>query len=148
MEANTILVAEDCDDDVFLLKRALTRAGIPAGVQVAPDGEEALAYLRAEGRYSDRQKFPFPTLVLLDIKMPRMNGFEVLDQIRRDRALRRLTVILFTSSHEERDVNLAADLCANSYVLKSHNLELLMQLMQTMQAYWLSLHQPGDCHQP
>ncbi|MDB6018582.1 MAG: response regulator receiver protein [Pedosphaera sp.] len=140
MQNHTILVAEDNDDDTFFLRRALEKSGVQADLQIVADGEQAIAYLHAEGEYSNRQKFPFPCLVLLDIKMPKMNGFEVLDAIRRDHNLRRLVVVFLTSSDQVRDINLAADLAVNSYLVKAPDLDFLSQLLRRLEEYWLSLH--------
>ena len=84
MDSLSILLAEDNEDDVFLLQRAMTKARVTNPVQVVTDGEQALAYLRGEGVYGDRKKYPFPCLLLLDIKMPGMNGLEVLSAVRQD----------------------------------------------------------------
>src|ERR1700739_3934799 len=97
----TILVAEDQDDDIFLLKRALTRADIKAHLHFVPNGEEALAYLRGERQYSDRKRFAFPHLTLLDIKMPLKSGLEVLQEVRQDPRLTRMLVVVLTSYGDE-----------------------------------------------
>src|SRR5689334_13358867 len=114
----TILIAEDEENDAFLLKRCFNKAGIDADLHFVSNGDEALAYLRGEGRYSNRDHFPYPGLALLDIKMPRKNGFEVLEEIRNDDQLRRLPVVVYTSSDDPQDVNRAFDRHANSYLIK------------------------------
>jgi CheY-like chemotaxis protein len=141
----TILVADDSEDDVFFLRRALKSAGIRAEVQVVRDGEEALAYLRGQQQYADRQQFPFPNLTLLDIKMPRKTGLEVLAEVREDPRLKRLPVIFLTSSDQPKDINQAFDLYANSYLVKRGNPDLLERLMQKVEEYWLSLNQAPTC---
>src|SRR5579859_7882133 len=93
-----ILLADDDANDVFLMRRAFARAGLPARLQVVTDGEEAVAYLKGEGKYADRHEYPFPALLLLDLKMPKMDGLETLSAIRRDENLKRLVVIMLTSS--------------------------------------------------
>src|ERR1700756_5739708 len=133
----TILVAEDRDDDVFLLKRALARTRIPAQVHIVPNGEEALAYLRGERQYSDRERFAFPTLALLDIHMPRKTWLEVLEEIRRDPRLTRLAVVFLTSSDDVRDINRAYELHANSYLVKTGDQQVLQTLVSTIDEYWL-----------
>src|SRR5262245_8374290 len=113
-----ILVAEDEADDAFLLERAFARAGIKATIQLARDGQEAVDYLRGSKPSTDRQAQPLPVLVLLDLKMPRLDGFDVLEWLRQQPGLRRLSVVVFSSSNEPRDINRAYDLGANSYAVK------------------------------
>jgi CheY-like chemotaxis protein len=141
----TILVAEDNEDDAYLLKRALSRAGIKVEAQIVPDGEQALAYLKGKNHYGDRQRFPFPWLTLLDIKMPRKTGLEVLKEIRNDPGLTRLPVILFTSSDEPRDIDRAFDLHANSYLVKSADLVSLENLLRKVEEYWIVLNRRPTC---
>ncbi len=135
-----VLVAEDNEHDIFILKRAWTRANLRARIQVVADGEEALAYLKGAGRYSDRARFIFPRLVLLDVKMPRKNGFEVLKEVRGDARLKRLPVVMFTNSEEPRDINQAFDLHANSYLVKPADTHLLEQMLQSLEEYWLTFN--------
>ncbi|MDB6068000.1 MAG: two-component system response regulator [Pedosphaera sp.] len=140
METRTILVAEDNEDDVLLLQRAFQKAGSCSSLQFVPNGEEALSYLKGEGHYSDRQEFPFPSLLLLDLKMPRKSGLEVLASVRADRHLKRLTVVVFTSSDQPRDIDLALELGANSYLVKPPTQEALIALLQRVEDYWLNLN--------
>src|SRR5882757_8358893 len=110
----TILLVEDDPNDVLLVRKAAqnTLAGIP--ISVAPNGEEAVNYLSGTGAYADRSKYPFPDIVLLDLKMPVMNGFEVLRWVRSQPALKRLPVIIFTGSVHESDTKTAYEEGANS----------------------------------
>jgi CheY-like chemotaxis protein len=119
-----ILVAEDDPSDAFFLQRAFKRAGIPLTLQFVRDGQEALDYLNGVGGYANRQTFPPPQLVLLDLKMPRLDGFETLAQIRKVLHLE-VPVIVFSSSNLPTDVGRAYDLGANSYFVKPHSLEEL-----------------------
>ena len=105
-DAMDILVAEDQPGDVFLLKRAFLRAGITAPLHFVRDGQEAIDYLRGTESFRDRTAYPFPCLMLLDLKMPRINGFEVLDWVRQQPALKRLPIIVLTSSNISEDVDL------------------------------------------
>src|ERR1041385_2090882 len=113
-----ILLAEDRPDDVMLVLRSFERAGIKNPIRVVPDGEKAIAYLGGSGAFSDRQAHPLPELILLDLKMPRMDGFKVLRWIRTHPKLSRLRVVVLTSSENIRDVNLAYSLGANSFLVK------------------------------
>src|SRR5438067_2100329 len=107
MDSAVILLAEDDDDHVLLVRRAFKQAHLLNPLHVVHDGEEAIAYLKGEGQYSNRAEFPLPALLLLDLKMPRKHGFEVLKWIRDQPGLRTLRVIVLTSSDDDHDVNLA-----------------------------------------
>src|SRR3954451_23276753 len=104
-ELSVILLVEDRDDDVLLVLRSFAKAKIPNPVQVVRDGEEAMAYLSGAGKYANRTEYPLPELLLLDLKMPKVNGFEVLAWIRQQRGLKTLRVVVLTSSEEMKDVN-------------------------------------------
>lgn len=144
-ENRVVLVAEDDDKDVMLLEHAFRQAKSRAVLRFVPDGKQAMAYLRAKYPYSDRGKYPFPAFVLLDIQMPKMNGLEVLKAIRDDPDLARLTVIIFSSSAHERDVNRASDLHANSYLVKPSDNHTLTRLCQVLEEYWLTHHRRAPC---
>lgn len=134
----TILLAEDEANDVFLMQRALKKARLTTPLRIVADGEEAIAYLSGEAPYSDRKKNPLPTLLLLDLKLPRRTGLEVLAWIREQRnGLQRLPVVILTSSRQSVDVNRAYDLGANSYLVKPVNFQGLLELIQTFEKYWL-----------
>jgi CheY-like chemotaxis protein len=113
-----ILLVEDNPDDVILIKRAFAQTGLRHRLLHVPLGSEALAYLNGEPPYTDRSTYPLPDLVLLDIKMPGMNGFEVLRWIRNQWELAHLCVVMLTSSDQIRDVNEAYRLGANSFLVK------------------------------
>jgi CheY-like chemotaxis protein len=113
-----ILLIEDNEDDITLIKRAFEQAGLQHAIHSVRFGAEGMAYLKGERPYDDRLKYPLPALVLLDIKMPRINGFEVLKWIREQRDFSRLCVVMLTSSDEIRDVNLAYQLGATSFLVK------------------------------
>jgi CheY-like chemotaxis protein len=134
----TILLAEDYDDDVALLQRAFQKAGVP-GVRVVRNGDQMIDYLQGNGAYSDRDCHPFPNLLLLDIKMPRRSGLEVLQWIRAEKSTRRLPVVVLTSSQNIHDVNRAHDLGANSYLVKPNDFQELLRLIRTFADYWLML---------
>src|SRR5260221_3791587 len=115
MQNKAILLAEDHDDDVFLVQRALKEAGITTLLLVAHDGLQAFQYLTGEGQYQDRERFPMPVFVLLDLDLPLMNGFEVLTFLRRDPKFNELPLIVFTGSSLSPDVSRAYRLGANSF---------------------------------
>jgi CheY-like chemotaxis protein len=121
-----LLVAEDNEDDLYLLQQASRKAGMTAQLQRVADGLETIAYLNGEGRYADRTAHPFPDALLLDLNMPRRNGFEVLEWIRAQPSLRRLIVHVFTASARQADAVRAYELGANSYVVKPIRLDELV----------------------
>jgi len=129
-----VLLVEDNADDVFLLRQAFKKAGMTSNLQTAADGLEARAYLKGEGAYGDRTLHPVPNLLLLDLNMPRMNGFELLHWLREDPEWNHLTVCVLTASSREDDIRHAFDLRANSYVVKPSRLDELT-------AFVTALHQ-------
>ena len=135
-----VLVAEDDPSDIFFLQRAFTLAGLSTSLHFVRDGQEAIDYLEGEKSYSDRTTHPFPDLLLLDLKMPRINGFDVLVWLRQQPRLKRLLVTVLTSSDQPQDINRAYDLGANSYLLKPHTSEHLSDLVRHLQKYWLELN--------
>jgi CheY-like chemotaxis protein len=132
-----VLIAEDDPSDVFLLQRAFAAAEVPATLHVVRDGQEAIDYLEGQDGFSDRSAFPLPDLLLLDLKMPRLNGFDVLGWLREKPGLKRLLVTVLTSSDQPNDINRAYDLGANSYLVKPHGSNDLAELVQRLQRYWL-----------
>jgi CheY-like chemotaxis protein len=143
-ENPTVLLVEDNPDDVLLTRRAFAKANFPVPLEVVSDGEEALGYLQGAGTYSDRERFPLPMLLLLDLKLPRRSGFEVLEWLRGQPGLRRIPVVVLTSSGQSPDVNRAFDLGANSYLVKPVRLEDLVNLVKTLNLYWLLLNEKPD----
>lgn len=123
-----VLYAEDSEDDAFLLQRAFTQAGVTHPLVVVPNGKAVVHYLSATGPYADRSQHPFPRLVLLDIKLPHRTGLDVLCWIRQQPELRRLPVIMLTSSAQDRDIASAYSLGANGYLVKPSNATGLAQL--------------------
>ena len=114
-----LLLVEDDPDHVLLIQRALARASLVNPLKIVRDGDEAIAYLAGTGEYDDRTRFPIPSLVLLDLKLPRKSGLEVLEWIRGHEALKFLPVVVLTSSSESRDIERAYALGVNSYLVKS-----------------------------
>lgn len=132
-----ILLVEDNEDDAFLMSRAFQKAHLLNPVVHVKDGEEAISYLRGEGRYANRDQFPLPFLLLLDLNMPRVNGFEVLQWIREHSDLKRMLVVILTASTRELDIKHAYDLGAHSYLNKPGSFEELTQLLNRLHGSWL-----------
>lgn len=134
-----ILLVEDRDDDVLLLKRSFQKAGLTNPMQLVRNGEEALNYLSGIGKYSNRAEFPLPDLMLLDLKMPRLDGFEVLRWIRTHKDLAGMRVVVLSSSESIRDVNLAYALGANSFLVKPSDFNEFVELSGFINDYWFVL---------
>jgi CheY-like chemotaxis protein len=132
-----ILLVEDDPDDITLTEHAITKSRLANPLRVVHDGEEALNYLSGRGPYADRQQNPIPFLVLLDLHMPKIDGFEVLRWIRAQPDLDQVRVAVLTSSKEERDLALAEQLGADSYFQKPGSLEELVSLMFRLKAHWI-----------
>ena|SRR5258706_15146892 len=145
IEKATVLLAEDDPDDVLLTQLAFEKALLANPLQVVRDGEEAIAYLKGEGQYADRQRFPLPILLLLDLKMPKATGFEVLEWLRTQSGLTALPVAIMTSSDQDPDVARAYDLGADSYLNKPPDAAALLALVQRLHAPWLILNRPLEC---
>lgn len=131
-----VLVAEDNPDDALLLRRALSKAGIPARLKIVSDGEEMLLYLQAKGAYADRQAYPMPSLIILDLKMPRRNGLEVLAWIAENKELAVVPTIVLSASNLDNDVRAAYNLGANTYFVKPTTFEELVDTMRMVETYW------------
>ena len=141
----TVLVADDDVNDISLLKRAFLRAGLDVHLKVARDGEEVIQYLGGSEPYADRDEFPLPGLLILDLKMPRTDGFEVLEWVRKQSGLRRLLVVVMTSSDEPQDVDRAYDLGANSFLRKPDDFTNLIKISQKLHDYWMETNLSPDC---
>src|SRR6266699_6828800 len=136
-DESLILLVEDREDDVTLIQKAFEKAGVKNPMQVVRDGEKAVWYLAGEGEFANRAEYPLPWLVLLDLKMPRVDGFEVLAWIRKQPWLKKLGVIVLTSSEYIHDVNRAYQLGANSFLVKPLEFEDAVQLSKLIEQYWL-----------
>jgi DNA-binding response OmpR family regulator len=128
---------EDSDDDYFLLTRAFRKANFPNPVQRVSNGEEAIHYLSGASRYEDRAIFPFPYMVLLDLKMPITHGFHVLDWVRRQAEMKLLPVLIFSSSQQDVDVRESYEKGANGYIMKPTSVSGLTEVVGAIYAYWL-----------
>jgi CheY-like chemotaxis protein len=136
---------------VVLFQHAFAKAESTrsCNLQVIGDSQEAIAYLSGKDKFSDRRRFPLPDLALLDLKMPRLNGFDLLTWIRRDPTLRRLPVVVLSSSNHLADVTRAYDIGANSYLVKPIDFAALVELARSVLQYWLGLnHSPAYIRTP
>lgn len=132
-----VLLVEDDPCDARLIVRAFSKARIINPVETVTDGEMAVAYLSGQPPYDDRTRYPLPVLVLLDLKLPKLDGFEVLRWVRSHSMLRRLPIVVLTSSSLSADVGKAYELGANSYLVKPVGTNELIDLLKTVELYWL-----------
>lgn len=140
MECNVLLI-EDDKNDILFIQRAFGQADIAAVVQIVEDGDAAVDYLLGRGEYAERERYPLPTLILLDLKLPRRSGIEVLEWIRHQPVIKRIPVIVLTSSKETLDVDRSYDLGVSSYLVKPVNFNALSQMFVALNAYWLQLNE-------
>jgi CheY-like chemotaxis protein len=144
-----ILLAEDREDDILIIRRAFKQANIPNPLHVVRDGEQALAYLKGAEPYQNRREYPLPDLLLLDLKMPRVDGFEVLRWIRQQPYLTTLRVVVLTCSTEMQDVNLAYRIGASSFMVKPADFDNVIQMSRNLTKYWLHMSEaPTTCRLP
>lgn len=132
----TLLLADDDPDDRLLVEEALEESGSAVELRSVEDGEELVSYLLRRGRYADPSLSPQPAVVLLDLKMPRKNGHQALKEIKGDPRLKRIPVVVLTTSKAEEDVARAYDSGANSFVVKPTDFGTLVEVMKTMEGYW------------
>ena len=142
MRTGTILLAEDDPNDVILFQRAMERASLSAdSLKAVGDGEKAISYLSGQGIYADRDLYPLPALLWLDLKMPRKSGLEVLSWIRKQPQLRYLIVVFFTSSNSSEDIRLAYEAGANSYLVKPVEFTEMVEMIRNVTFYWLEMNE-------
>lgn len=134
---SALLLVEDNEDDVFLMRRALQAARVVNPLVVVEDGQEALDYLGGVGKFADREQFPLPVVVFLDLKLPFVSGHDVLAWIRQQKEFESLVVIVLTSSNEASDLSRCYALGANSYLVKPPTPEQLDDLAKAFKWYWL-----------
>jgi len=137
----TLLHVDDESNDLLLFRSAVELAGLDWRLARAAHGAEAINYLRGDPPFGDRERHPIPTLILLDLKMPFKNGFEVLQWIRQEPQLRSIPVVIFTSSNHQEDIRKAYECGANSYLVKPVSLQELVEVVKTIENYWVRLNQ-------
>jgi CheY-like chemotaxis protein len=143
-----ILLVEDNQDDMDLAQHALQRGKVANRIFVVRDGEEALDFLFCRGKYSTRSFEHPPKLVLLDLKLPKVDGMEVLKQVKGDIRTRTIPVVMMTSSKEERDLVASYNLGVNSFIQKPVDFEQFRDVVRTIGLYWLVINQPPVAEEP
>jgi CheY-like chemotaxis protein len=143
-----ILLVEDDENDAFFFERAFRKTAFGNRIHVAHDGLEAIQYLGGEGEYGDRSRFPLPIFVVLDLNTPRRHGIEVLRWIRTHAELRRMVVVVLTSSSSDVDLEATYDLGVNSYLLKPAEPERFLEMVQAMAGYWVGLNRAPERRAP
>jgi DNA-binding response OmpR family regulator len=133
----TILLVEDEENDVFFMQQAMQKAGVENPIQVATDGQEAIDYFKGTGKFANREEFPLPCLVLLDLKLPHVMGLDVLKWIRKQPEIKAIVVIL-SSSKEEADIATAYRLGANAYLVKPPEVSKLVDMVKSIKDFWLT----------
>ncbi len=148
MERKFILIAEDHEDEILLIRQAFRKANIINPLYFVRDGEEAIEYLKGEGRYANRAEYPLPDLFLLDLKMPKVDGFEVLEWVRQQPGFRTLRIVVLTNSTDVRDVNRAYRLGADSFLIEPVDFAQFVELSQAVKGYWLWLSTAPEVYRP
>ena len=146
MRNKHILHVEDDENDIFFLKHAFDKAGILSPMHIAKDGQQAVDYLAGVGKFSDRSSHPLPWLIILDLKLPRKSGIEVLKWLRADSGLPILPVLILSSSGQSDDVDQAYALGANCFVVKPSSVSERVRLAGTIKEFWLGFNRPpSEC---
>jgi CheY-like chemotaxis protein len=146
MIPRTLLLVEDEESSAFFFQHVMTKLGMTEVLQVAQDGREAIDYLQGRARFNDRTQFPLPDLIILDLKMPRVTGFEVIAWIRDQPELRKLIVIMMSASSSEEDISRAYELGANAYIVKPSGLDQLTDVLSSIQQFWLKHNRAPAVH--
>ena len=144
-EQQTILMVDDSEDDLLLLREGFLQAGCKHALQEVRNGEVAIEYLKGEGPFSDRDKYPLPVVMLLDLNMPKKNGFEVLAWARAQPKLKRLAIFILSASMREEDVERAYDLGATSFLVKPGSLDTLATMTRCL-CDWIQINQFPTLH--
>jgi CheY-like chemotaxis protein len=139
----TILLVDDDEDDLVMFERAIRKAGVPALLRTARDGLEGLEYIEGIGKYADRETYPIPSVLILDLKMPRLSGMELLSWIHEHVEYQVIPTIVMSSSSLQSDVRKAYELGANTYMVKTQDLRLLTRRIQLLYEYWMTSAKPS-----
>jgi len=131
-EKRTLLLADDSENDLLLMRMAFKKVEADIALQEVHDGEEAIAYLQGASPYSDRNRFPLPTVMLMDLNMPKKNGFDVLTWVRAQPGLKRLSIIVMTASTRTEDIERAFELGTNAFLVKPGNLDALVTMLRCL----------------
>jgi CheY-like chemotaxis protein len=143
-EQVSVMLVEDNPDDVLLVRRAFARLGFDHPLIAVSDGQAAIDYLDGRDGFADRGAHPLPAMILLDLKLPKVSGHEVLSWLRAQEILRRIPVVILSTSDERSDVNRAYDLGANSYLRKPVSFDALIEILTRLNVYWLMSNEPPD----
>jgi CheY-like chemotaxis protein len=139
-DSSVVLLIEDNPDDAELIAYAFKKVGIQNPLVVVDDGDKAFDYLSGHSAYTNRSQFPLPALILLDLKLPRRSGFELLEVIRSNEATRRIPVVILTSSNQDHDIEKSYDLGANSYLVKPIGRDALINMVRSFDSFWIKLN--------
>lgn len=139
-----VLVVEDNPNDVFLLERAFSKGGPEVPLHFARDGQEALNYLKGVDRFADRKLYPLPTLLVLDLKLPGIDGFDIIKWVRKESELRDLRIVVLSSSNEPSDISRAHELGANAYHVKPNDPNALIGMVEGLKTYWVDRNVEPD----
>jgi DNA-binding response OmpR family regulator len=139
----TVLLVEDDENDVFFMQRAFREAAIVTSLNVVNDGREAIDYFSGSGKYNDRQSYPIPCLMLMDLKLPYVLGLDVLKWVRSHAEFKSVIVVVLTSSRQDADIERAYSLGANSYLVKPPDVHQLVAMVKRIKEYWIEMNQVG-----
>jgi CheY-like chemotaxis protein len=138
---HNILLVEDDLNDILFVQRAFKRVNVKNPIHIVKDGDTAVDYLSGTGDYSNRDQYPLPAIILLDLKLPRRSGIEILEWMQRQPGLRRIPVVVLTSSRQSVDLERCYDLGVNSYLVKPVKFETLANMIEAIDTYWLQLNE-------
>lgn len=140
----SILLVEDDSNDILIIKSAIHKIKFNVLLKIIENGEDAIAYLSGDGQYNDRTQFPIPNLILIDLKLPRKSGHEILEWLGNQKELKRIPKIVLSSSLRSIDINRAYDLGVNSYLAKPSSFDSWLNIIKNIQSYWVQLNEYPD----